>query len=200
MEQGITRSDRVLMICTDRYVEKSNAGEGGVGYEKMIVTAPILRRIDSKKVIPIIRNDGGRVPSFLGSKLYIDLASEDRFETGMDQLLREILGAPLFKKPPIGNSPYQVVAGTARPTLRDPVRQLLLAVGSVYERSNLIGSVPARDVRGAMGSTKLHFDYACDLAIQQKLISMSVTHSDIYIETRGRELLMKLLAEGDGGT
>ena len=38
MEKYLRTSDRVLMICTDQYVEKANTGAGGVGYEKMIVT------------------------------------------------------------------------------------------------------------------------------------------------------------------
>jgi hypothetical protein len=42
MEQSISRSSRVLMVCTERYVEKANAGTGGVGYEKMIVTSDLV--------------------------------------------------------------------------------------------------------------------------------------------------------------
>ena len=45
METQLTAADRVLMVCTDKYVEKANAGIGGVGYEKMIVTAGALARI-----------------------------------------------------------------------------------------------------------------------------------------------------------
>ena len=59
MEQSLTKASRILMICTDRYVQKANAGEGGVGYEKMIVTADLMKKIDSARVIPIIRQQGG---------------------------------------------------------------------------------------------------------------------------------------------
>ncbi len=66
MEQNLAAADRVLMICTDKYVEKANSGVGGVGYEKMIVTSDLLKSIDSNKVIPIIRQAGTRsVPTFL---------------------------------------------------------------------------------------------------------------------------------------
>lgn len=34
METQLEAADYVLMICTDKYVKKANAGEGGVGYEK----------------------------------------------------------------------------------------------------------------------------------------------------------------------
>jgi len=38
MEAGVTGSDRVLVVCTDEYVRKADAGRGGVGYERLIVT------------------------------------------------------------------------------------------------------------------------------------------------------------------
>ena len=41
IEHGIRDSDRVLVICTDQYIRKANAGEGGVGYERLIVTAQL---------------------------------------------------------------------------------------------------------------------------------------------------------------
>ena len=34
METGLTAAERVLAVCTEPYVEKANAGLGGVGYEK----------------------------------------------------------------------------------------------------------------------------------------------------------------------
>ncbi len=34
MEQNLEESEYAVMVCTRKYVEKANAGEGGVGYEK----------------------------------------------------------------------------------------------------------------------------------------------------------------------
>ena len=53
MEQSIAQANRILMICTERYVEKANRGADGVGYEKMIVTADLLRQIGSNRIIPV---------------------------------------------------------------------------------------------------------------------------------------------------
>jgi hypothetical protein len=55
METQLSTSDKVLMICSERYVDKANSGTGGVGYEKMIITSELLSKIDSNKVIPIIK-------------------------------------------------------------------------------------------------------------------------------------------------
>ena len=106
MERNLASANRVLMVCTDQYVHKANSGTGGVGYEKMIVTADLARNIDSNKVIPIIRQTAtSNVPIFLRTKLFIDFSLDTQFEFAFDELVRTIHSAPLFVKPVIGNRP-----------------------------------------------------------------------------------------------
>ena len=111
METNLAKADKVIMVCTERYVEKANSGEGGVGYEKMIVTSSLLKRIDENKVIPIIRQNGEtKLPTFLSSKLYINFSKNDEYEFSYDNLVRTIHKTPIFEKPPIGNNPFKEVA------------------------------------------------------------------------------------------
>jgi hypothetical protein len=56
MESGLTTADRVVSICTEPYVEKANSGKGGVGYEKMILTAQLMKNIASDRIIEGVRN------------------------------------------------------------------------------------------------------------------------------------------------
>ncbi|MCK8143372.1 toll/interleukin-1 receptor domain-containing protein [Flavobacterium sp. I-SCBP12n] len=110
METSLAKADKIIMICTERYVNKANNGEGGVGYEKMIVTSNLLKRIDENKVIPIIRQNGEtKLPTFLSSKLYINFSKNDEYEFNFDNLLRTIHKTPIFEKPPIGNNPFKEV-------------------------------------------------------------------------------------------
>jgi len=107
METHLASSERILMICSEKYVQKANKGEGGVGYEKMIITSNLMKRIDENKIIPIIKqNTTKEVPTFLKSKLYIDFSKKDDFEFSYDDLVRAIHNTPLFKKPPVGNNPF----------------------------------------------------------------------------------------------
>lgn len=107
VETHLISSRKILMICSEKYVEKANKGEGGVGYEKMIITANLLKRIDENKVIPIIRQVAATdVPTFLKSKLYINFSQEDDYEFSYDELVRTIHNSPLFSKPAIGNNPF----------------------------------------------------------------------------------------------
>ena len=52
MESSISRADRVLLVCTPDYVAKADEGRGGVGYERLIVSAEVVERIHTKKFIP----------------------------------------------------------------------------------------------------------------------------------------------------
>lgn len=195
MEQSITKADRILMICTDRYVEKANQGAGGVGYEKMIVTADLIRQIGSSRVIPIVCQTGSyQLPTFLTSKLYIDLSTADQFETGFDQLLRELLGSPLFQKPALGIAPTLLPKSSPIPTLTDPVTQFMTALARVYEQSTSGGGVNTERVREAMGVSKLLFDHAFDLALQSNLIYSSGPKAHIWVQPSGRTLMLKLSA------
>ncbi|HDY88990.1 MAG TPA: toll/interleukin-1 receptor domain-containing protein [bacterium] len=115
METQLENCDFALMICTETYVEKANAGAGGVGYEKMIMTSSMMSKIDGNKIIPIIRQNGSSDrPTFLKTKLYIDFSNDEDNEYSFDDLLRTLLDAPLFEKPEIGTNPF-VPMENARP-------------------------------------------------------------------------------------
>jgi hypothetical protein len=115
MEGSISKADRVLLVCTERYVEKAEGAQGGVGYERLIVTGELVGRIDTKKFIPIVRQRASpaRTPRFLGPRLYIDFSNDSDYQEKLDQLAREIHGIPLAVRPPLGSNPY--AAGVPSP-------------------------------------------------------------------------------------
>lgn len=113
MEHGLNKSERVLIVSTDKYIEKADSGKGGVGYEKMIVTAELLAELDTNKFIPVVRNVNGKnkLPVFLGSRLYIDLSDTNDCEEERVELLKEIHMAR-ENKPPIGLNPFALPVNT----------------------------------------------------------------------------------------
>ena len=108
MQRGISEADRVIMICSSDYVTKSEEGVGGVGYERLIVTAEVVSSIDTIKFIPVLR--GARrpkkTPSFLGPRLYIDFENDSEYESKLIELARQIHGTPTISKPPLGPNPF----------------------------------------------------------------------------------------------
>ncbi|MGE4061065.1 MAG: toll/interleukin-1 receptor domain-containing protein, partial [Sphingomonadales bacterium] len=105
MENGLASSERVIIVCTDRYNEKANEGAGGVGYEKRIVTGQLLNGADTTKLIPIIRNVQGteKLPTFMSGLLYIDWS--DGLDDPYQELLHDIYDQRLVR-PPLGPNPF----------------------------------------------------------------------------------------------
>jgi len=142
MEDGLTSSDRVLIICTDQYVRKADAGEGGVAYERMIVTAELIQNLGTQKFIPIIRQDTEKpiLPKFMGARFYINLSQESTFAEGYDRLIRELHKVPAVPKPPLGKNPFaKQPSGVETPTDTDtsvPLKDLSIdgkEVSSIYD-------------------------------------------------------------------
>ena len=111
MQRGIIEADRVLVVCTDDYVAKANAGEGGTGYECMIVNAELVQNLGTDKFIPIIRQASGKVktPIFLGTRVYADFTSDSQFDAECEKLIRELHEIPIVQRPPLGRNPFPSV-------------------------------------------------------------------------------------------
>lgn len=171
MEQQLAQADRVLMVCTDNYVTKANTGAGGVGYEKMIVTADLLKRIDSNKVIPLIRQAGSHnLPTFLRSKLYIDFSRDDQMEAAFDDLVRAIHGKPLYSAPPVSNNPFAPVEDTPAEKTGDGVLQTMKVIVDLFEATSL-DYVSYSDLHNRSAMSRIMMDIYLQNAIEQGLVS-----------------------------
>jgi hypothetical protein len=108
MELGIRDADRVLMVCTANYVAKAEERKGGAGNETMIVTGHVVGATDTIKFVPIVRDHAGEplVPAFLGQRRWLDFRDDGLFEERLEELLRELHGAPRYPKPPLGRNPF----------------------------------------------------------------------------------------------
>ena len=105
MERGIVDADRILIVCTDNYVSKANTGEGGVGYERMIITKEIVENQGNNKFIPIIRQTlwEDKTPEFLKEQVYIDFTDDNQFDEKFDELLHERLLVPPLQRPSVSH-------------------------------------------------------------------------------------------------
>lgn len=119
METGLTAAQRVLAVCTEPYVTKANTGRGGVGYEKMILTAQLMQDISTDRIIPIIRKNAfvPPVPIFLSSRVYIDFRNDLAYEGRYAELLRDIHGQQIKPRPPLGPNPFVVIPAATVPLI-----------------------------------------------------------------------------------
>ncbi|SUW63522.1 SEFIR domain [Buttiauxella agrestis] len=185
MEQGLSTADRVLMVCTDKYVEKANSGAGGVGYEKMIVTADMLKTIDSNKVIPLIRQSGSQdVPNFLRSKLFLDFSRPDQYEFSFDELIRALHNAPLYEKPLVANNPFTPISQTPPNRTGDGVLVVMKIVTALFERQTRDYVYYGELVKHAPMS-RIMFDIYIEEAKSLGLITQD-TEKDVWLTTTGK--------------
>ncbi|MGE0803378.1 MAG: toll/interleukin-1 receptor domain-containing protein, partial [Lautropia sp.] len=117
MEGGLTQAERVLAICTEAYVEKANRGKGGVGYEKMILTAQLIQDVSSDRIVAVVRSGVATppVPTFLSSRVYIDFRDDLAFEGKYGELIRDLHGQKISPRPPLGSNPFEAAAPAKPP-------------------------------------------------------------------------------------
>lgn len=195
MERGLASADRVLMVCSEKYVDKANSGAGGVGYEKMIVTADLLKTIDSNKVIPLIRQNGGHaVPTFLRTKLFLDFSHPDQFEFSFDELIRTLHNAPLFEKPAISNNPFAPTSETPPNRVGDGVLQVMGLVVKLFERQS-VDYVNYATLLAQAKMSRIMFDLYVEQAKSEGLLTQD-TDKDLRLTTKGKHYAIqhKLIA------
>ncbi len=105
--RGVRESDRVLMICTETYVQKAQQRQGGVGYEQMLVTAQMMREVGTAKFIPIIRQSSHsrQLPDELAGRMYVDLSDGPEQHSNLQHLVRELHDIAV-SLPPLGQRPF----------------------------------------------------------------------------------------------
>lgn len=113
MEQMVNDEsvNKVLLVCNKEYAEKANKKQGGVGIESLIVSDEIYQQVEQTKFIPVVmqyENEKPCLPTFIKTRIYIDLSDENVFEDNYDKLIRNIHNKPLSQRPPIGKMPIHL--------------------------------------------------------------------------------------------
>ena len=109
MEEAVSKADKILVVCTERYKHKADEREGGVGYEEHIISSELMKG-NERKIIPILRRGTGNtsIPKCLAGKKYIDLS---RANSVSYSDIKELLLRGIFEqkaKPDIGSVPKEV--------------------------------------------------------------------------------------------
>ncbi len=111
MEQMVTDESvtKVIIICDQEYATKAKQREGGVGTETQIITPELYNRVQQDKFVAVVveRDEQGDpcLPTYLKSRVYIDLSKPERYKQGYEELLRWAFEEPKHVKPPLGKKP-----------------------------------------------------------------------------------------------
>jgi TIR domain len=101
MEQLVTGAHFKIVVCSNAYVEKTNALRGGAGYEKTLLARSLVKSQARSDIIPVIRNNSLEepLPNFLGTRLYVDFRDDVEFEFRYVELSRKLRGLPPSDRP-----------------------------------------------------------------------------------------------------
>lgn len=156
MEKGLSKSQRVICICSESYVKKANDGKGGAGYEKQIMTDELTKDQNTEWVIPLIVNNTNerKLPTFLSGRKYISFEDTLLYENKYEELLRDLLNEPVSPIPPIGKNPFKVV--------KEFAQQKFLPANERYTSPAVFGKVTFdysnNDGRYFIGQDELMFE------------------------------------------
>lgn len=131
---------KVLMVCDKQYAQKANNRTGGVGDETVIISSEIYGNMKQEKFIPVIaekdENGDAYVPTYIKSRIYIDLSDDNVYEQEYEKLLRNIYDKPLIAKPKLGKKPEWLDEEKSNFfPLRDIIKQIRGAVTDSKRRS-----------------------------------------------------------------
>lgn len=184
MERAADGAYRLLAVVTSAYVRKADAAEGGVGYERKMITPSLMKDLHGHRVVPVIRdNPEGELPRFLGAAKYVDLRDDELHEDGYYALLQELHGLQPTPKPPLGKNPFRLLSEDEVPVAlrHDPGRYVAPAFeGNVsFDYSN-------NDGHFVIGTGERSFTIAFSTA----------GHGAIYVYTDPSDILTVALAPG----
>jgi hypothetical protein len=103
---------KVLVVCDAGYQAKADDRKGGVGTESQLISKEVYENTGQEKFIPIVREYDGDakpcMPHFMGSRIYVDLSSDETFEENYQKLVRNLYDKPLLKRPALGTPPAYI--------------------------------------------------------------------------------------------
>ena len=110
MENSIKReADNILLILNKEFTEKANDRKSGVGTEIQLICKEVYDDVKQERVIPIVWecDEKGEpyIPTFLESRLYLDLSSNEKFGKNYETLLRILYNKPKNPQEELGEMP-----------------------------------------------------------------------------------------------
>lgn len=108
---------KVILVCDQAYVAKTDGRAGGVGTEAQIISAEVYAKESQEKFVAVIaeKDSTGKpyLPTYYKSRIYVDLSESDRYSENFEKLLRWIFDKPLNVRPEIGKPPSFIVDSEA---------------------------------------------------------------------------------------
>jgi hypothetical protein len=106
MEQAVATSDFVIIVGTEKYAQRADNRQGGVGYEAGVITSEMAEHLLTNKFIPALRRGSFKksLPIYLKGRIGVDLSADPYSESEYERLTRVLYGEPI-QPPLLGKKP-----------------------------------------------------------------------------------------------
>ncbi len=131
----------VLVFSDSEYAGKADARKAGVGTESQIISREVYSKVQQSKFIPVVCefDDAGEpfLPTFLKSRIWIDLSSPEAANDNWEQLIRLLYGKPAYEKPTLGSAPTYVTMDVSVPASPAAAKFVALKQAIIQEKRGL---------------------------------------------------------------
>lgn len=104
MVSAIERADRVLIVGTPNYKQRSALSHGGAGFEGHIINVELYKHWDTCKYVPLLREGlfGESFPVTVEARTGRDFSDDTKYEENLRILANDIKGHPENARPELG--------------------------------------------------------------------------------------------------
>ncbi|MGD6779968.1 toll/interleukin-1 receptor domain-containing protein [Sutcliffiella horikoshii] len=103
MIKNMRENDYIIIVLTEKYAEKADNLQGGVGYETMLSLQSL--KSNPNKFIFLLKHSGNfekAFPFHLNGYYAIDFSNDENYSVKFEELLHRIQEIPLYEMAPIG--------------------------------------------------------------------------------------------------
>lgn len=186
MTKGIEIADRVILIGTPTYKEKTEKYDGGAKYEDQLISSHLYHQIGSSKFIPVLRL-GKFETSFktlIETRTGFDMREDTQYEANLRNLAAELWNSPLNAAPALGPRPEFITDSTlsstpnrlkelSRVQFVEEVKRLLSTPYSEIAYTELIESETKYAYEAILANANYHFSITPKLFSQYQEIHFS---------------------------
>lgn len=189
MNKGISLADRVLLIGTPIYKEKTEKFEsGGARYEDQLITIDIYHSLNTVKFVPILRR-GQFSTSFakiIETRTGYDFRDDSVYCDKLKELAADILNQPLNAPPPVLLDIEKVPLNSKTIDRTEYTRNIFIQnIKSLISNQNIIDYTELIENEGTNVHNaildKAHYDFSVTLQIFQQYCKIHLDSIDSLI-------------------
>lgn len=183
MTKGIEIADRVILIGTPTYKEKTEKYDSGAKYEDQLISTQLYHQIGSSKFIPVLRfgKFDTSFKSLIETRTGFDMREDTQYEANLHNLAAELWNSPVNAAPALGPRPEFITDSTVPSTPNrlkelsctqfvEEVKRLLSTPYSEIAYTELIESETKRAYEAVQSKANYNFSITPELFSQYQEI------------------------------